>query len=49
MREVLATSGLAGGFEYTVSVFPPGHRAGDHPVMAEKVTLVMCLPVENFP
>ncbi|WP_055693404.1 hypothetical protein [Streptomyces prasinopilosus] len=29
-----------GGSEYTVSVFPPGYRAGDESVLAEKVTLV---------
>lgn len=40
MRAVLLADHGAGGTEYTISVFPPGYRAGDVSTLAEKVTLV---------
>lgn len=35
--------------DYTVSVFPFGHRAGDLSVLAEEVTLLTCPPAESWP
>lgn len=40
VRDILLASESPGGSEYTISVFPPGYRAGDESTVAETVTLV---------